>query len=115
MPVTRESRAAVFARHAQLVGLMVLGYASLAFAERAGDQIAELSDDFLEYLGSMEGGEENWTDFMSDGVGSNHDVVKPAASPVLKKDNKPAVSSSSSSTASAMSRAASTSTGKADQ
>lgn len=41
-----------------ILGLM-FGCAALALAENT----AELSDEFLEYLGNMETGDDNWTDF----------------------------------------------------
>ena len=105
----RESRA-VFARRAQLAGLMLLGCVSLA---AAADKVAELSDDFLEYLGSMEGGEENWTDFTKDGLAQDSAHVSPT--PAASKDSKTVVSVSSSSAASATIKAASSLTGKADK
>lgn len=43
-------------------GIVLLGAAALARA----DKVAEMSADFLEYLGSLEDGEDNWTDFVTD-------------------------------------------------
>jgi hypothetical protein len=103
MHVAREQRSAVFARRAQLASLMLLGCVSLALA---ADKVAELSDDFLEYLGSMEGSDENWMDFANDGL------AQPA---VASKDSKTVVHASSSSAGSVTTNAASTATGKADK
>jgi hypothetical protein len=112
MHVAREQRTAVFAKRAQLASLMLLGCVSLALA---ADKVAELSDDFLEYLGSMEGGDENWTDFATDG-GKARDSAQHIATP---KDSKTAgntaMSASSSSAASVTTKAASTATGKAEK
>lgn len=47
------------ARKIRLLAGLMAGVASLAFAEKA----AELSDDFIEYLGQMENSEDNWSDF----------------------------------------------------
>jgi hypothetical protein len=106
----RESRA-VFVKRAQLAGLMLLGCVSLA---AAADKVTELSDDFLEYLGSMEGSDDNWTDFMKDGLAQDSAHVSPMPAPT-SKDSKTVVSVSSSSAASAMTKAASSLTGKADK
>ena len=106
----RESRA-VFAKRAQLAGLMLLGCVSLAVA---ADKVAELNDDFLEYLGSMEGNDENWTDFATThaAIEAGHDSAQPA---VKIKDSATAVNASSSSAANATTKAASSTTGKADK
>jgi hypothetical protein len=104
-------KSSVFARRAQLAGLMLLGCVSLA---AAADKMAELSDDFLEYLGSMEGGDENWTDFATTNVATEagHGSAQPAAKIT---DSNTAGSASSSSTASSTTKAASSMTGKVDK
>jgi len=50
---------ALWPERIKLFVLLLLGCATLAYAEQA----TELSDDFLEYLGNMENSEDNWTDF----------------------------------------------------
>jgi len=95
---TREQRA-MFARRAQLASLMLLGCVSLAFG---ADKVIEPSDEFLEYLGSMEGSDDNWTDFADS---SAHEITHEA--------EKSVVSASSSSAASGTKAASAT--GKADK
>lgn len=107
MHVARD-RAASFARRAQLASLMLLGCVSLACA---ADKAAELSDDFLEYLGSLEGGEDSWVDFAEASSDATHDPAKPAS---VAKDSKTVISAGSSSAASVTTKAALTS-GKADK
>lgn len=43
-------------------GIVLLGAAALARA----DKVTDMSADFLEYLGSLEDGDDNWTDFGTD-------------------------------------------------
>ncbi|HEX2586474.1 MAG TPA: hypothetical protein VHL14_15225 [Steroidobacteraceae bacterium] len=49
----------VSTRKTRLLAGLMAGVASLAFAEKA----AEISDDFIEYLGQMEDSDDNWSDF----------------------------------------------------
>lgn len=83
--------AAVMVRRAQLASLLLLGCVSVVIA---ADKVAELSDDFLEYLGSLEGDEESWMDFAE------------SAKPQTQVDSKLATSkvTSSASSSSASSR-----------
>lgn len=43
----------------QLIVVLLGAFASLAFAEKTAD----VSDDFIEYLGQMEDNDGNWSDF----------------------------------------------------
>jgi hypothetical protein len=61
----QQATRALLVKRAQLVGLLVLGCVSLAMA---ADKAAELSDEFLEYLGSLEGNEDSWQDFAAAAV-----------------------------------------------
>lgn len=58
-PVTRRD---TWFDGARLTLVLMLGCAALAHAQ----DTAELSDDFLEYLGNMESTEDNWTDFAAE-------------------------------------------------
>jgi len=49
----------VSSRRIRLLAGLMAGMASLAFADKA----AEISDDFIEYLGQMEDRDDNWSDF----------------------------------------------------
>lgn len=69
---------AAMARRIQLASLLLLGCVSLALA---ADKVAELSDDFLEYLGSLEGNDESWMDFAES-------AGKEPARPQAQADNK---------------------------
>ncbi|MGE0114643.1 MAG: hypothetical protein AB7T07_07135 [Steroidobacteraceae bacterium] len=86
---------AVIARRAQLMGLLLLGCTSLALA---ADKVAELSDDFLEYLGSLEGADESWLDFTAAAVAARESAARPDT--VVHTDTRTAASASSSSAAS---------------
>lgn len=109
MQVVHVHRAASLTKRAQLAGWMLLGCVSLAWT---ADKVAELSDDFLEYLGSLEGSDDTWMDFTADAVAhdSAHDSVNHESA---AKDSKTVVTSSSS--ANGTTKAASTVTGKADK
>jgi hypothetical protein len=86
--------AAGMARRVQLASVLLLGCVSLALA---AEKVAELSDDFLEYLGSLEGDDENWTDFAAESAVAS-EPAKPSAS--AGRDSKPVASASSSSASS---------------
>lgn len=77
--------AAVMVRRAQLASLLLLGCVSVVVA---ADKVAEVSDEFLEYLGSLEGDEESWMDFAE------------SAKPQTKAGSDSKVASASSSSAS---------------
>lgn len=110
MHVAYHRSAALFARRAQLASLMLLGCVSLVCA---ADKVAELSDDFLEYLGSLEGSDETWMDFAdATTAGVAGDSAKSGST---AKDSKTVVNASSSSAASVTTKAVSTVTGKADK
>lgn len=109
MHVAHERVAASFARRAQLASLMLLGCVSLVCA---ADKAAELSDDFLEYLGSLEGSEDTWADFAEAPTDAAHDWAK---SEIAAKDSKTVIKAGSSSSASVTTKAAFTTTGKADK
>ena len=96
------------AKRTQLAGLLVLGCVSAALA---AEKLAELSDDFLEYLGSMEGDDETWMDFA--GSTSQSATSQPATG-----SSKPMAAASSSASSRAVAtntNAASHATGKAEQ
>ena len=61
--------------------LLLLMQAGLVYA----DKLSEVSEDFLEYLGNLEGTDDNWTDFATK-----------AAAPVVRASNSGASSSKSS-------------------
>lgn len=61
--------------------LLLLMQAGLVYA----DKLSEVSEDFLEYLGNLEGTDDNWTDFATK-----------AAAPVVRARNSGASSSKSS-------------------
>ena len=61
--------------------LLLLMQAGLVYA----DKLSEVSEDFLEYLGNLEGTNENWTDFATK-----------AAAPVIQAGNSSASSSKNS-------------------
>ncbi len=70
-------------------GVVLLGVASLVWADKA----TEMSADFLEYLGSLEDDEDNWTDFASEVPDASQRSASSAASssssgtaPVRKAD-----------------------------
>jgi len=46
-------------KNAQLIAGLLGAFSSLAFA----DKTADVSDDFIEYLGQMEDRDDNWSDF----------------------------------------------------
>jgi hypothetical protein len=114
MPVTRASRRHVtgIARHAQLAGLLLLGCASLAVA---ADKVAQLSDEFLEYLGSLESDDENWMDFTAQANDHGNASSASAAAGVAAPSAAATRTASSSSSSSANTNAASRVTGKADK
>jgi len=113
MQGTRVRNSASFFRRTQLASLMLLGCVSLVWA---ADKAAELSDDFLEYLGSLEGNDETWMDFAADAATHDSTPDSAKAKPQLAaKDSKTVVNASSSSAAGVTTKAASTSTGKADK
>lgn len=62
LPTPAHRHGSRIVRRAQWAGVFLLGCASLAVA---ADKVAELSDEFLEYLGSLEGDDESWLDFAS--------------------------------------------------
>jgi len=101
------------AKRTQLAGLLLLGCMSMAMA---ADKLGELSDDFLEYLGSLEGDDESWLDFTAEAVTSR----EPAAKQDAKVPSKAGSSSSSAATtagnpaSSTNTNAASKQTGKAE-
>jgi len=68
--------ASVPVRHAQWAGVLLLGVASLVWA----DKVAEVGADFLEYLGSMESDEDNWTDFTNEALAARNDAGNNASS-----------------------------------
>lgn len=82
-------------KRAQLASLLLLGCISLAVA---ADKAAQLSDDFLEYLGNLEGDDDNWMDFSADAAANSESVTKPQAA--AKPDSKPVRAASSSSASS---------------
>jgi hypothetical protein len=47
-----------------LTGVLMLGMASLVWA----DKVTEVGADFLEYLGSLEDADDNWTDFTAEAI-----------------------------------------------
>ncbi len=100
------SRPLSIAKRTQLAGLLLLGCMSVVIAT---DKLAELSDEFLEYLGSMEGDDETWLDFTAELDAQQNSI----------KSGKASVGSSSSSAASRASNAntsaVSKTTGKAEQ
>jgi hypothetical protein len=51
-------------RRIPLTGMLMLGMASLVWA----DQVTEVGADFLEYLGSLEDADDNWTDFTAEAI-----------------------------------------------
>ena len=107
-------------KRTQLAGLVLLGCMSLAIA---AEKLAELSDDFLEYLGSMEGDDETWLDFAAETVVSRDTDTQQNSTQNSIKASKANVGSSSSSAASppanpatrANTSAVSKTTGKAEQ
>jgi hypothetical protein len=114
MPVTHAARRHVtgIARHAQLAGLLLLGCASLAVA---ADRVAALSDEFLEYLGSLESDDENWMDFTAEANGHGNASSTSSAASVAAPSAASVRAASSSSSASANTNATSRVTGKADK
>ncbi len=105
------------ARRLQLASFMLLGCLSVAWA---ANKVAELNDEFLEYLGTLEGDADNWTDFTSDAVAarstddgkvsqSSSSAAKPAVVPVTKN------AQASSASASSMTSTAAPSTGKVER
>ena len=114
MPVMNATRRHVtgIARHAQLAGLLLLGCASLALA---ADKVAELSDEFLEYLGSLESDDESWMDFTAEANGHGNTSSASSAASVAALSAAAARAASSSSSASANTNATSRVTGKADK
>lgn len=116
MHVAPECRAASFARRAQLASLMLLGCVSLACAaDKVAPKLIEaVSDDFLEYLGSLEGNDDTWMDFAADAATADP-TRDPAKSESAAKDRKTVANDGSSSAASLTTKAASTTTGKADK
>lgn len=104
------SRPLSIAKRTQLAGLLLLGCMSVVIAT---DKLAELSDEFLEYLGSMEGDDETWLDFTAELDAQPHSTQNSL------KSGKASVGSSSSSAASRASSvntsAVSKTTGKAEQ
>lgn len=64
-----------------MFALLLLMQAGLVYA----DKLSEVSEDFLEYLGNLEGTNENWTDFATK-----------AAAPVIQAGNSSASSSKNS-------------------
>jgi hypothetical protein len=90
---------AAMVRRAQLASLLLLGCVSLALAaDKAAEQLQQLGDDFLEYLGSLEGDDESWMDFVAEAAGN--EAAKPQAQLVSSKTSS-ASSSASSATSSA--------------
>ncbi|MGD9841958.1 MAG: hypothetical protein AB7F79_02380 [Steroidobacteraceae bacterium] len=83
-----------------LTTLLLLMQAGLVYAEQL-----ELSDDFLEYLGSLEGADDNWTDFAATAVTTS----KQSSS---SKSDTATPANASSASSSAMSKAAVHSSGK---
>lgn len=90
--------------------LLVLGVTTCVYAQ----QLAELSDEFLEYLGSLEGDEEDWMDFAVTAKSGNTPVAQ-APSSQSAALAKASSSSSSSSSSSVMSKAAAQAGGKAEK
>ncbi|MGC3981559.1 MAG: hypothetical protein QM808_09885 [Steroidobacteraceae bacterium] len=79
-----------FGQRTQLAGLLLLGCVSLALAaDKAAQKAAEVSDDFLEYLGSLEGDDDSWQDFTVEAV-ATRDTTKSASSvtPDAKSETK---------------------------
>lgn len=118
-PIRRASLSNL--KRAQLAGLMLLSCMSIAWA---ADKAAELSDDFLEYLGSLEGDDDNWTDFSADAALANPTVTAREATDakIVAKDARtvaPAqdrnAASKARSSAASQSSAQSKATGKADK
>ena len=100
------------AKRTQLAGLLVLGCVSAALA---AEKLAELSDDFLEYLGSMEGDDETWMDFAGS---TSQSATSQPATPAATGSSKPMAAASSSASSRAVAtntNAASHATGKAEQ
>ncbi len=96
MPATNALRVArtTLTQRAQLASLLVLGCVSLVWA---ADKVAALSDDFLEYLGSLEGDDDSWMDFTVE--------TTAAAKPVTAPETITKAAASSSSAASVNAKA----------
>ena len=60
--VTKPDSCDAVASRARWLVWLLLGFASVALAEKT----AELSDDFLEFLGNTEDSDDNWSDFSHD-------------------------------------------------
>lgn len=108
---------AIMARRARMVGLSLLGCISLVLA---ADSTAGLSDDFLEYLGSLEGDDENWQDFTAETVASRAPVTRPGTTAPPPQTSPTASASSSAAnpdarTSIGVNTHAASKTGKADK
>ena len=89
-------RSAGSALRAPLLAWLLFAFASVVFAEKT----AEAGDDFLEYLGSMENDNDNWSDFAEprntqDNMTSHSHQSTSAASKQASDDPVGAYSSSS--------------------
>ena len=72
--------------------LLVLGVTTCVYAQ----QLAELSDEFLEYLGSLEGDEEDWMDFVAVAAASSSASSSSSASKTMAKASSSSGSSATS-------------------
>lgn len=89
-------------------GLLLLGCMSMAVA---ADKAAELSDEFLEYLGSLEGDAESWMDFTADAMAQRKAATQASAA----SSSAASAASASSKRSSDSSAALKTDAGKADK
>ncbi len=85
--------AAMMVRRAQLASLLLLGCVSAAIA---ADKAAELSDEFLEYLGSFEGEDESWMDLVAASAASSESAKPQAQASKTGSDAKVVANASSS-------------------
>jgi len=93
--------AATSSKRAQFAGVFMLGMAALAWA----DKVQEASADFLEYLGSLEDEDDNWTDFTAEAVAARQAHAAPVSSSSSSASSVRAAAAGGKSSSSEMSRA----------
>lgn len=95
--------AATSSKRAQFAGVLMLGMATLAWA----DKVQEASADFLEYLGSLEDEDDNWTDFTAEALAARqaHAASSSVSNSSSSASSVRTAAASSKSSSSEMSRA----------
>lgn len=116
MPRNEAHGTAATIRCAQLASVLLLGCVSLAIAaDKTAQQLKEVSDEFLEYLGSLEGNDESWMDFAVDPAVMKEPAKPQAQSNTGKLSDSKVASASSSSSSRTLPQTASVNTSAASQ